>query len=120
MAAELTCARRTRKIVEENGEQILRKENKKKKKRKALTNLKRPSSIFSPIRSVVNESTAGMLEFRDIVEFRASARLCKIPRSSLTCPQSAPVSSLVAETEISVPDFNLCEIPIEESKVAGC
>ena len=31
MAAELTCAR-TRKIVEENGEQILRMENKKKKK----------------------------------------------------------------------------------------
>ena len=26
MAAELTCARRTRKIVEENGEQVLRKE----------------------------------------------------------------------------------------------
>ena len=34
MAAELTCARRTRKTVEENGEQILRKENKKKKKKK--------------------------------------------------------------------------------------
>ena len=33
MAAELTCARRTRKIVEENGEQILRKENKKEKKK---------------------------------------------------------------------------------------
>ena len=32
MAAELNCARRTRKIVEENAEQILRKENKKKKK----------------------------------------------------------------------------------------
>ena len=32
MAAEFTCARRTRKIVEENDEQILRKENKKKKK----------------------------------------------------------------------------------------
>ena len=34
MAAELTCARRTRKIVEENGEQIpLHKENKKKKRK---------------------------------------------------------------------------------------
>ena len=32
MVAEPTCAR-TRKIAEENGEQILRKENKKKKKR---------------------------------------------------------------------------------------
>ena len=104
MAAELTCARRTRKIVEENGEQILRKENKKKKKKengvrtplmpkedkKGLNEpLKQPSSIFSPIRSVVNESTAGMLEFRDMVEFRASARLCKIPRSSLTESLSA-------------------------------
>ena len=67
MAAEPTCVRRTRKIVEENGEQILRKKNVKKK-----------------IRSVVNESTAGMLEFRDIVEFRASGRLSKISRSSLT------------------------------------
>ena len=38
-------------------------------------------------------------EFRDIVEFRASAWLSKIPRSSLSpCRQSAPVSSLVAET----------------------
>ena len=35
MADELTCARRTRKVVEENGDQILlRKENKKNKKRK--------------------------------------------------------------------------------------
>ena len=43
--------------------------------------------------------TAGMLEFRDIVEFRDSARLSKIPRSSLSpCPQSAPTSNLVAET----------------------
>ena len=103
MATELTCARRTRKIVEENGEQILRKENKKKKKkkttfkllscprriRKAQTNLKRPSAIFSPIRSVVNESNAGMLEFHDIVEFHTSARLCKIPQSSLTESLSA-------------------------------
>ena len=39
MAAELTCARRTRKIVEENGEQILRKENKKKKKKKTAFEL---------------------------------------------------------------------------------
>ena len=31
MAAELSCARRTRKLAEENGDQIfLRKENKKK------------------------------------------------------------------------------------------
>ena len=37
MAAELTCARRTRKIVEENGEQIpLRKGNKKKKENAEL------------------------------------------------------------------------------------
>ena len=72
MAAELTCAKRTRKIVEENGEQILRKEIMKKK-----------------IRSVVNESTAGMLEFRDIVEFHASGRLSKILRSSWTESLSA-------------------------------
>ena len=30
--AELTCTRRTRKIVEENGEQVLRKNKEKKKK----------------------------------------------------------------------------------------
>ena len=42
MAAELTCARRTRKIVEENGEQILRKENKKKKKKKTTFELLMP------------------------------------------------------------------------------
>ena len=47
-----------------------------------------------------------MLEFRDIAESRASARLCKILRSSLSpCPQSAPVSSLVAETEKLRPGF---------------
>ena len=36
IAAELTCTRKTRKIVEENGEQILRKENKKNKKENGL------------------------------------------------------------------------------------
>ena len=96
MAAELTGARR-RKIVEENEMAIkffcARRTRKKERKRR------RPSSIFSLIRSVVNESTAGMLEFRDIVELHASAWLGKIPRSSLSpCPQSAPVSNLVAET----------------------
>ena len=45
MAAELTCARRTRKFVEENGEQILRKENKKKKKQTALELLSCPRRI---------------------------------------------------------------------------
>ena len=61
--------------------------------RKAWTNLKRPSSIFSPVRLFVNESTAGILEFSGIVEFRASARLSKFPQSSLSpCPQSGPVS----------------------------
>ena len=40
MAAELTCPRRTRKIVEENGEQILlHKENKIKKKKKTVLEL---------------------------------------------------------------------------------
>ena len=40
MAAELTCARRARKIVEENGEPILpRKENKKKKENGVRTPL---------------------------------------------------------------------------------
>ena len=29
MAAELTCARRIKKFLEENGDQVLRKENKK-------------------------------------------------------------------------------------------
>ena len=51
------------------------------------------TTIFSLIRSVVNESAAGRLEFR------ASARLSKIQRSSLSpCPQSVPISSLLAET----------------------
>ena len=54
-------------------------------------------SLKCLIRSVVNERTARMLEFRNIVEFYASARLSKIP-SSNPCPQSTPHSFLVAET----------------------
>ena len=50
-------------------------------------------TIFSTIRSVVNESTAGILEFCDIVEFRAGARLSKISQSSLSpCPLPPPAS----------------------------
>ena len=42
LVAELICARRTRKIVEENGDQILLlKENKNKNKRKLLSCLRR-------------------------------------------------------------------------------
>ena len=80
------CARRTRRKKKQTALELL---SCPRRIRKAQTNLKRPSSIFSPIRSVVNESTAGKLEFRDIEEFRASARLCKIPRFSLTESLSA-------------------------------
>ena len=67
MAAELTCARRTRIIVEEDGEQILlRKENKKKKNgvrtplvpkedKKGLNEPQTTIFHLSPIRSVVKE-----------------------------------------------------------------
>ena len=127
MASELTCARRTRKIVEDNGDYILlRKESKKKKNgvRTSLVpkedkkNLKRPSSIFSPIRSVVNQSTARILEFRDIM---ASARLSKVPLSSLNpCPQSAPLSSLMAKIKVPSRILIYVKTRIEESKAAGC
>ena len=107
MAAELNCARRTRIIVEDGKQILLRKENKKKKEngfgtplvpkedKKGLNEPQMTIFYLPPIRSVVK----GMLEFRDIVDFHASARLSKIPRSSLSpCWQSAPVCSHVAET----------------------
>ena len=60
----------------------------------------------------------GMSDFRKISEFRASAQLGETPRSSLShSPQSASVSGLMVETLGSVPESNLCETPIEESKV---
>ena len=63
MAAELPCARRTKHFLEENGDRVLRKENKKNgirtpvvrkedKKGGNEPQVKPPSSIFSPIRSV--------------------------------------------------------------------
>ena len=70
MAAGLTCAR---KLVEENGKQILlRKENKKKREKGVRTPLvpkedkKGLNEPQTTIFLLVNESTAGMLEFRYI------------------------------------------------------
>ena len=65
MTSELACVRKARKIVEENGDQILLcKENKKKQKNGVRTplvhkedkkGLNEPqTTIFSPLRSVVN------------------------------------------------------------------
>ena len=52
----------------------------------------------------------GMSDLREIAEFRASTQLGETPRSSLShIPQSS-----------SVPESNLCETSIEESKVTGC
>ena len=45
MAAELTCARRTTKIVEENSGQVLRKENKGKEKKTVLELISCPRRI---------------------------------------------------------------------------
>ena len=46
MTSELTCARRTRKIVKENGDYILlRKENKKKNRKMAFELLSCPRRI---------------------------------------------------------------------------
>ena len=51
-------------------------------------------------------------------DFRASTQLGETPRSSLShSPQSAPVSGLMVETLSSLPESNLCETQIEESKV---
>ena len=59
-----------------------------------------------------------MSDFRDISEFRASAQLDETPRSSFShSRQSAFVSGLMVETLSSVPESNLCETRIEESKV---
>ena len=64
MAIKFFCARKTR---EEKKKTVLELLSCPWRVNKIYTNLKRSSSIFSPIRSVVNESTAGMPELRDIV-----------------------------------------------------
>ena len=98
MATKFFCARRTKKQQKKMAFELL---SCARRIRKALTNVKRPSSIFSSIRLVVNKSCSPFLLHRHVWQFECeSEKVLKFFLRSKSTDRSKPFLAIQCNLDL--------------------